>query len=68
MCQRILLWYFMQSTNFPFNLTNKNPLIHSPFVKNNEDALIAPGVPKFVETDDLLKVTTDDGEFVTTDN
>lgn len=44
-----------------------NPLIHSLYNQRNDDALIAPSEPEFIVTENNLKITTENGQFLVTE-
>lgn len=44
-----------------------NPLTQSVFNERFEDALIAPGAPEFITTEDSIKITTESGQFLITE-
>lgn len=54
------------SANTPFHLVF-TPLVYPPFVKYAADVVIAPGAPKFIDTENSLKLSTENDLLITTE-
>lgn len=44
-----------------------NPLTQSVFNERFEEALISPGTPEFIITENSKKIITEDGKFIITE-
>lgn len=51
---------FMVSPEFPIGVC-RNPLVDSVFYGTNDNAVIAPGAPQYIITEDGIRLITEDG-------
>ncbi len=50
------------------NFLKESPLTFTPFIGHYNDAVIAPGSPRFLITEDGKYITTEDGKYIVTEN
>jgi hypothetical protein len=57
----------MSYREFPITISG-NPITHNLFNAQVLDSLSVPGSPKFIITENLLKITTESGLYLITEN